>query len=107
MKMHRRRCALTQRELAYLLLGISKSAVARYETGACLPPFKIVIALEIVFGRTAKALYPEVYAEVEEDVLRQAASFSIEVQELAGPRGEVKRELLSGIAKRAMASPLI
>lgn len=105
--MHRRRCALSQRELAHLLLGISKSALARYEAGTCLPPFKVVVALEVVFGQSAKSLYPRLYAEIEDGVMRQAATFSIVLQNAPGIRAEIKRELLADISRRAAIAPAI
>lgn len=104
MKMHRRRCALSQRELAHLLLGISKSALARYEAGACLPPFRVVIALELVLGTSARVLYPDLFAEIEDCVMRQAASFSITLQDAVGTRADIKRELLADISRRASAT---
>lgn len=104
MKMHRRRWGLSQRELSHLLLGVSTSALARYEAGACLPPLKVVVALGVVFGPTAKEFYPLLYAEVEEHVLRQAASFSILLEDISGTRADIKRELLTSIGER-VASP--
>jgi transcriptional regulator with XRE-family HTH domain len=100
MKNHRRRWALSQRELSYLLLGISKSAVSRYESGNCLPPLKIVVALEVVFGLSPKTLYPHLYAEVEDGVMRQAADFSIRLEDATGTRAAIKQELLAAISDR-------
>lgn len=104
MKMHRRRWALSQRELSHLLLGISSSALARYESGACLPPFKVVVALGVVFGPSAREFYPLMFAEVEEDVMRQAASFSIILENTVGTRVDIKRELLGSISSRVSSS---
>jgi len=104
MKMHRRRWALSQRELSHLLLGISPSALARYEAGACVPPFKVVVALGIVFGSSAVELYPRLFAEVEDSVMQQAASFSIILENSTGTRAEIKRELLAAIGGRVSNS---
>ena len=107
MKIHRRRWGLSQRELSHLLLDISTSALARYEAGACLPPFRVIVAMEVVFGPTAKELYPHLFAEVEEQVLRQAASFSIRLEGLTGTRADIKRELLHAIGERASSSATV
>jgi transcriptional regulator with XRE-family HTH domain len=101
MKNHRRRWALTQRELSHLLLGISKSAVSRYEAGTCFPPLKIVVALEVVFGLSPKSLYPHLYAEVEDGVMRQAADFSVRLEGATGTRAEIKQQLLADIIDRS------
>lgn len=104
MKMHRRRWALSQRELSHLLLGISTSALARYESGACVPPFKVVVALGVVFGPSAIELYPRLFAEVEDSVMQQAASFSIILENSTGTRADIKRELLAAIGGRTTNS---
>ena len=104
MKIHRRRWGLSQRELCRLLLGISTSALARYEAESCLPPFRVVVAMGLVFGPSAKELFPHVHAEVEEQVLRQAAQFSIVLEDVPGNRAEIKRELLKSISERVMAN---
>ncbi len=101
MKMHRRRWALSQRELGHLLLGTSTSALSRYESGACHPPLRVAVALQIVFGEAIDRLYPRLYEEIADGVVRQAASFSIELQSDDSTRGQIKRELLAAIGDRS------
>lgn len=100
MKLHRKRWALSQVELGHLL-GTSKSTISRLERGDFAPPVRTLLALEVVFGLSARALLPRIYAEIEERVMRQAAGLSIEIEAARDPEGAIKRELLADMMSRA------
>lgn len=61
----RKRCGLTQDELAYLLGQLNDSSVTRLESGEYLPSVHVIFALEVLFGVSARELLPGIFANVE------------------------------------------
>jgi transcriptional regulator with XRE-family HTH domain len=95
----RKRWALNQRELAHLV-GVSISMVSRYERGALPPPARSVLALEVVFGRSGRRLFPRVYSEVQDQVMRRAAKLDRLLEGREDAASLRKRQLLQDMAKR-------
>src|ERR1700679_2425890 len=97
----RKQWGLTQPELA-LLLGITPSALCKFETLALAPTKTAIVGVEVIFGITAREAFPALYAHSERAILRRAADLS---QRLEGrPDDEDakrKRELLAAMVSRA------
>jgi transcriptional regulator with XRE-family HTH domain len=55
------RWALTQPELASLL-GISESALSKFETQALAPTKSLTIGIEVIFGHGTRKAFPALYA---------------------------------------------
>jgi transcriptional regulator with XRE-family HTH domain len=73
LRMHRKRSALTQRELAGLLGCEHGSKVSRYERGERVPGFATLLAYEIVFRTNGADLFRGV-AEKLSRTIRDRAS---------------------------------
>ncbi len=61
----RKRCGLTQKELAFLLSNDDGSVVYRYERGVRVPSLKTALVCEIALGVPVCDLFPDIYHEVE------------------------------------------
>jgi transcriptional regulator with XRE-family HTH domain len=95
----RRRWALTQLELAGLLAA-SESIVSKYETLARLPSLEALIALEIIFGHSARDLFPAIYHEQRRAVLRVAETLLVSLSSRLDKRSRRKSELLRDLITR-------
>ncbi len=86
----RMRWGLTQPELAGLL-GITESALSKFETQALAPTKCLILGTEVIFGQTAREAFPALYAQTERNIMRRAAAFS---ERLEGNGGEAARNKL-------------
>lgn len=93
----RKRWALSQREIAYLV-GVNPAAISRYENGRLTPAARNLIALEIVFRRCGRRLFPSAYGQVEDAVMRRAAKLDSTLGNRTDPAAERKRAFLSRMA---------
>lgn len=97
----RRRWALTQKEVAALLGFESRSVVSRIERGERVPGLESALALEVLFGVAPKAMFPHMYAETEEMVMRLAVPLYEATFQTTSLRQERKRKLLELAMHRA------
>ena len=67
----RREWALTQEELAFLFGYGSDAIVSRFEGSARKIPLRIAFACELIFGSEPKDLFPALFEQVEEGVVRR------------------------------------
>jgi transcriptional regulator with XRE-family HTH domain len=101
LRTHRKRWALTQRELAALLGARSASQIAEYELLAHDPNAEALIAFEFIFGEPARRIFPALYASVEVEVTRNSAFLAEALAGRNDPKALVQRELIESIARRA------
>jgi len=101
MRIHRKRWALSQRELAHLLGGLSATSVGRIELGRRVPSLPVALGYQVIFGRPPSELVPGLYAEVEDDVMRRAASLSVRLERRGDGAAALKRRLLADMVTRA------
>ena len=69
---YRKRPALSQRELAYLLGAESSSKVCRHERFTCEPNLLTALAYEAIFQVTVSELLPGLYQKIEAGVRARA-----------------------------------
>jgi DNA-binding XRE family transcriptional regulator len=93
----RRSWALTQAELGSLL-DVSEDAIGNYENAENAPSLLTLIGLEIAFGRTLHAFFPEASFAVAQRMLKALADFSIRLEGLTDDASERKRTLISAAA---------
>lgn len=55
----RRRSALSQEDVAFLLGAFTGTRISRHETGACMPPLEVAIAYEVIFGAAIVEIYDD------------------------------------------------
>ena len=94
----RKRWGLNQRDLAHLV-GVSPSMISRYENGRMPPGARAILALEVIFGRSGRHLFPYVYSDVQDVVMRRAVKLDRILQRRFDPTSARKRELLSDMAR--------
>lgn len=99
----RRRWALTQREMASLLGFESRASVSRIELGKYDPDLETALALEVLFGVAPRIMFPQVFGEIEEQVMCQAVLLYEATEKSSKPRERRKRELLELAVRRATA----
>ena len=102
LRTHRRKWALTQKELAFLFGRKSSTHVSRLEKHKRMPAIEIVLACEILFDTTPRALYPKLYADIEERVLARASKLYERLERETNYTAVRKKELLSVALKRAI-----
>lgn len=97
----RKHWKLSDEELADLLGYRFKSAVCRAEKDDRPPTIKFALGCEVVFGRCPRDLFPEFYAEIEEDVIGRAIRLDEKLREDKSPDADIKRQLLLEMVQRS------
>jgi transcriptional regulator with XRE-family HTH domain len=77
LRTYRKKFGLTQREAALLVGMETGQIVSRHESKLRTPSFKTAIAYQIVFDVPLRALFPEIYHEVEMAVLGRAEALQM------------------------------
>lgn len=95
LRTHRRIWGLTQRELAEIIGIVSSVQVSRYENGKRAPRIEIALACQAIFGVAPSIMFPDTYALVEEEVMRNMAQMDLALQNTTNPSDLRKRELFS------------
>lgn len=101
LRTHRKRWALSQKQLSDLLGIPDGNPLSRYESDKRLPNLKTALACEAIFGIPASVLFAGLYDEVEEDVMRRAKELFEDVEHRRGAVGERNRALLMDMLARA------
>ena len=97
---YRKRAALSQRDVAYLL-GVTSggSKVSRYERFAHTPGFLTALAYEAIFRVPVSDLFPGEYQKIGRGVRRRAKKLlELHGQKKSTPRALRKRQALEAIA---------
>lgn len=102
LRTHRRKWALTQKELAFLLGHKSSTHVSRLEQGTRIPNKDVVLACEVLFGLTPRSFFPKLYTDIEEAVLARAATLYKRLDKETSHTAMRKKEFLSAALKRAI-----
>jgi transcriptional regulator with XRE-family HTH domain len=102
LRTERRTWALTQKELSFLFGRKSSTQVSRLEQGERIPALDIVLACEILFTKTPRELFPKLYAELEEEVVRRAAELFEKLAPETDHTSMRKKEFLMALEKRAI-----
>jgi transcriptional regulator with XRE-family HTH domain len=91
---------LTQPELASLL-GVSESALSKFETQALAPTKNLILGIDVIFGQGAREAFPALYAQTERNIMRRAAAFSERLETDSGDTANKKRKLLAEMIERS------
>jgi len=97
----RKRWKLSNQELAHLIGYCFKSTISRAERDNRPPTLKFALGCEVIFGKSASELFPSLYAEIEDAVMRRAAKLDERLRTDFSHEAEVKRYLISDMARRA------
>ncbi len=102
LRTHRRKWALTQKDLAFLFGRKSPTHVSRLEKSKRVPTIDIVLACEILFGVKSHLIFPKLYEEIEDNVLARAAKLYEELEHKTSRTALKKKEFLNISLKRAI-----
>lgn len=102
LRTHRRKWALTQKEIAFLLGRKSSTQVSRLEQGKRIPNMDIVLACEVLFGLMPRSVFPKLYTDIEEAVLARASALYERLDKKTSRVAMRKKEFLSAALKRAI-----
>jgi transcriptional regulator with XRE-family HTH domain len=102
----RKQWALTQPELGKLI-GVSASAISKYERRIRVPHPKVILALEFVFGCSARAIFPALFVMIEDELGVRTAELEFSIRHREDAASERKRQLLLKFVTRVSATPSI
>ncbi|HZS53849.1 MAG TPA: helix-turn-helix transcriptional regulator [Bryobacteraceae bacterium] len=107
LRSYRLRWGLTQLELAYLVGLVDASAISRIEEEKRLPPLYIAFALQVLFGVAPRELFPGLFSDIEDAVLRRAYTLYEKLQGTPTKRTKTKLDLLEEVLARAKARQIM
>jgi transcriptional regulator with XRE-family HTH domain len=84
LRRYRLAAALTQKEMAHLLGCQSPATVCQYEARSREPDLRTALAYQVAFSVPIEELFPGIFGQVEEDVIRRADHLA---KQLTGANG--------------------
>ena len=100
----RRRWALTQRELAFLVGAKSGTVVSRIEGLKRSPSLPVTVACALVFGTALPDLFPHLHSQIRDEVLRRVSELYDELQGNPSKETRVKLDFLETVLTRLEAN---
>ena len=101
----RKRSALTQVDIAFLLGARSGAKVSRLERLSRFPNLKTAFACQVIFGVPADALFPGLYRDIASHLAERAKVLRLTVSRRESTRGSERRvKMLDGIVTRTSQS---
>ena len=97
LRTHRKRCGLTQDEVAFLLGCRTGTKVSRFERLARRPNLATALACEVVFGIPAHELFPRAHAEAEKEVAERALALANRLRTGSGRETRRLRQKLASL----------
>jgi DNA-binding XRE family transcriptional regulator len=97
LKIARQRSGLAQEDAAHLL-GISRKAMSRIETGEALPSVREALGLSLLYGRTFESFYAEMMALTRLEMIEALAEMPT-APKAWGQMAE-RTDTLSALARR-------
>jgi transcriptional regulator with XRE-family HTH domain len=76
LRANRKRLALSQDEVAFLLGTENGAKVCRYERFVRVPSLETALACEVIFKRSVSELFPGLYQKVEREVAARAKALA-------------------------------
>jgi transcriptional regulator with XRE-family HTH domain len=99
LRANRKRLALSQDEVAFLLGTQNGAKVCRYERFVREPSLKTALAYEAIFKRSVSELFPGVYQKVEREVAARAKALAARTdRRKSNGRAARRREALADLA---------
>ena len=72
LRSNRKRAALSQEDVAFLLGALNGSQVSRYEHFDRMPGLKTALAFEVIYQKPVKELFAGIYKKIEQEVAARA-----------------------------------
>jgi transcriptional regulator with XRE-family HTH domain len=108
LRSNRKRLALTQDEVAFLLgfRGVGNGAkVCRDEKFTREPKLRMVLAYEAIYQKTARDLFAGLYRQIEQEVAERAKILNFRKDPKPSLRATHKRQVLANLAARQSEQP--
>ena len=102
----RKQWGLSQPDLA-ALIGVTASALSRFENLSRRPTVELIIGTEVIFGQGARDVFPALYHEVERTILKRACDLQKQLERSNDPARAEKLHLLAEIIERADPTTLV
>jgi transcriptional regulator with XRE-family HTH domain len=99
LRANRKRLALSQDEVAFLLGGHNGAKISRYENFTRVPSLETALALEAVYKRAASELFGGLYQKAERKVAKRAKILIERKAPGSGSQTASKRKLLVELAR--------
>jgi transcriptional regulator with XRE-family HTH domain len=99
----RKQWGLSQPDLA-ALFDVSASAMSRFENLSRQPTVDLVIGAEVLFGHSAKEVFPALYQNIERTIVERARVLHDSLETRTDPVARKKLRLLTEFIKRAKAT---
>lgn len=106
LRTHRRVWGLTVKELASLIGFHSASHMSKIEHSKRAPRVEVALACQVIFGVPPSAMFPDVYAQVEDKVMWNIYQLHLALENTTSLAGLRKRELCEIALKRATSSQI-
>ena len=100
LRTNRKKSALSQEEVAFLMGGIGESKssrISRYESCSREPTLSAALAYEVIYGKSVRELFSGLYEQVEKDVAKRAKILSYRKRGLHSRRHELLIKLVSKV----------
>lgn len=103
LRTHRKRGALTQEQLAYLVGYQSRVSIAQLERSSAQPSLETALACQVLFGVPIEELFPGIYRKVVQNIIPRVEAMSEELPDGDTSAAKLKRRLLQAILFRHSA----
>lgn len=101
----RKRWALKQHQVAFLLGNASGELISRYERDKRMPNLRTALACEVIFGVPLRTIFRGTYEAVEEQVMARAYELYQELEHRTDTDGAKNLQLLKEMLARATKKP--
>ena len=99
LRSHRKRLALSQEDVAFLLGTLSGAKMCRYERFVREPSFEVALALVIIFQKPLEEIFAGTYRQVEKRVAARAKVLGYRLdRKRLGQLTKRRRETLQNLA---------
>ena len=99
----RKQGGLSQPDMA-ALFDVTRSAMSRFENRSRQPTVELVIGAEVIFGHSAKDVFPALYQDIERAIIDRAEVLQKNLKSRTDPVARKKLRLLTEFIKRAKAT---
>lgn len=99
LRSNRKRLALSQSEVAFLIGRRGAAKISGYERFTREPNLRAALALEVIYKRSASELFDGLYQEVEKEVAERAKILNHRKDRKLKQMAALKRQTLTALAK--------
>jgi len=103
LRSNRKRLALSQAEMGFLLGNLGGSKMCRYERFSREPSLATALAFEVIFQRPASELFGGLYQKIEQDVAARAKILTHKIDRgKPGRQTAHKRQIYASLANNSL-----